>query len=154
MLVGAGAVVGRLSPMGGSSSLGLVLGLGRRAIVGRARLLADECPAYSWCPILVYPAYRVTPWSTLRHVCPPVGAYRRAMVIDREWDEPVYMQGAGILRGQIEAGKIEARRPVPSIRTLCQTYGIARTTAAKSLRVLADEVLIRQVPGRGWFVVP
>ncbi len=76
------------------------------------------------------------------------------MVIDREWDEPVYMQVAGILRGQIEAGKIEARRPVPSIRTLCQTYGIARTTAAKSLRVLADEGLIRQVPGRGWFVVP
>ncbi len=31
------------------------------------------------------------------------------MVIDREWDEPVYMQVAGILRGQIEAGKIEMR---------------------------------------------
>ena len=43
---------------------------------------------------------------------------------------------------------------MPSIRTLCQTYGIARTTAAKSLRVLADEGLIRQVAGRGWFVVP
>lgn len=76
------------------------------------------------------------------------------MVIDREWDEPVYQQVAGILRRQIESGEIEARRPVPSIRTLCQTYGIARATAAKSLRVIADEGLIRQVPGRGWFVVP
>jgi len=82
------------------------------------------------------------------------GRYRRAMVIDREWDEPVYRQVASILRRQIESGQIEARRPVPSIRTLCQTYGIARTTAAKSLRVLADEGLIRQVAGRGWFVVP
>ena len=76
------------------------------------------------------------------------------MVIDREWDEPVYQQVAGILRRQIESGEIEARRPVPSIRTLCQTYGIARATAAKSLRVIADKGLIRQVPGRGWFVVP
>ena len=76
------------------------------------------------------------------------------MGIDREWDEPVYQQVAGILRRQIESGEIEPRRPVPSIRTLCQEYGIARATAAKSLRVLADEGLIRQVPGRGWFVVP
>jgi GntR family transcriptional regulator len=76
------------------------------------------------------------------------------MGIDREWDEPVYQQVAGILRRRIESGEIEPRRPVPSIRTLCQEYGIARATAAKSLRVLADEGLIRQVPGRGWFVVP
>jgi len=58
------------------------------------------------------------------------------MGIDREWDEPVYQQVAGILRRRIESGEIE---PVPSIRTLCQEYGIARATAAKSLRVLADE---------------
>jgi DNA-binding GntR family transcriptional regulator len=76
------------------------------------------------------------------------------MVIDREWDEPVYQQVAGILRRQIESGEIEARRPVPSIRTLCETYGIARAAATKSLHILADEGLIRRVPGRGWFVVP
>jgi DNA-binding GntR family transcriptional regulator len=76
------------------------------------------------------------------------------MVIDREWDEPVYQQVAGILRRQIQSGAIEPRRPVPSIRTLCQTYGIARATASKSLHILAEEGLIRPVPGRGWFVVP
>ncbi len=76
------------------------------------------------------------------------------MVIDREWDEPVYQQVAGILRRQIQSGAIEPRRPVPSIRTLCQTYGIARATATKSLHILAEEGLIRRVPGRGWFVVP
>ena len=76
------------------------------------------------------------------------------MVIDREWDEPVYQQVAGFLRDQILAGQIEPRRPVPSVRTLCEAYGIARATASKALQVLADEGLIRRVPGRGWFVTP
>jgi DNA-binding GntR family transcriptional regulator len=76
------------------------------------------------------------------------------MVIDREWDEPVYQQVAGILRDQIKSGKIEPRRPIPSIRTLCETYGIARATAGKAIRLLADEGLIRRVPGKGWFVAP
>jgi DNA-binding GntR family transcriptional regulator len=75
-------------------------------------------------------------------------------MVDREWDTPVYLQVAAIIRADIETGRIEPRRPVPSIRTLCETYGIARMTAAKSLHVLADEGLIRQVPGRGWFVIP
>jgi GntR family transcriptional regulator len=76
------------------------------------------------------------------------------MVIDREWDEPVYQQVATILRDQITSGKIEPRRPIPSVRTLCETYGIARATASKSLHLLAGEGLIRQVPGKGWFVTP
>jgi len=76
------------------------------------------------------------------------------MVIDRDWDEPVYQQVAGILRDQITSGKIEPRRPIPSIRTLCETYGIARATAGKAIHVLAEEGLIRRVPGKGWFVMP
>ena len=76
------------------------------------------------------------------------------MVIDREWDEPVYQQVAGILRDQITSGKIPPRRPIPSVRTLCETYGVARVTASKAVRLLADEGLVRNVPGRGWFVVP
>jgi DNA-binding GntR family transcriptional regulator len=76
------------------------------------------------------------------------------MVIDREWDEPVYQQVAGILRDQISSGQIEPRRPIPSIRTLCQTYGIARATAGKAIAVLATEHLVRRVPGKGWFVTP
>jgi GntR family transcriptional regulator len=76
------------------------------------------------------------------------------MVIDREWDEPVYQQVAGILRDQIKSGKIEPRRPIPSVRTLCETYGIARATAGKAIHMLADEGLIRRVPGKGWYVMP
>jgi DNA-binding GntR family transcriptional regulator len=42
---------------------------------------------------------------------------------------------------------------VPSITTLTQEHGVARQTAAKALKVLADEVVIRQWPGLGYFVV-
>jgi DNA-binding GntR family transcriptional regulator len=76
------------------------------------------------------------------------------MTIDREWDEPVYRQLAGILRGQIASGELEPRRPIPSVRQLVQTYGVARATATKAIAILADEGLVRVVPGRGWFVAP
>ena len=81
-------------------------------------------------------------------------SYRPPVVIDREWDEPVYQQVTSILRDQIRSGKIEPRRPIPSVRTLCETYGIARATAGKAIRLLADEGLIRRVPGKGWYVAP
>jgi GntR family transcriptional regulator len=74
------------------------------------------------------------------------------MTIDREWDEPVYQQLARILREQIRSGDLEPRRPIPSVRTLVERYGVARATAAKAVQVLADEGLVRVVPGRGWFV--
>lgn len=76
------------------------------------------------------------------------------MVIDRDWDEPVYQQVARMLRDQITSGKIAPRRPIPSIRALCETYGIARATAGKAVGVLAAEHLIRRVPGKGWYVMP
>jgi DNA-binding GntR family transcriptional regulator len=76
------------------------------------------------------------------------------MAIDRAWDEPIYRQVASLLRARIEAGEIEPRRPIPSVRQLCETYGVARVTASKAVRLLADEGLVHSVPGRGWFVTP
>jgi GntR family transcriptional regulator len=74
--------------------------------------------------------------------------------IDRELDTPVYEQLAAILRDQIDSGAIPPRRPLPSIRTLCETYGVARATAVKAVGVLAAEGRVRMVRGRGWFVKP
>lgn len=76
------------------------------------------------------------------------------MTIDREWHEPVYVQLAAILRERVTSGELEPGRPVPSVRTLTEEYGINRATAAKALRMLADEGLIHVVAGRGWFVTP
>ena len=76
------------------------------------------------------------------------------MSIDRDWVEPVYSQLAGILRGQIRSGELAPGRPVPSLRTLVETYGVNRGTAAKAIKLLSDEGLVVVVKGRGWFVTP
>ena len=73
--------------------------------------------------------------------------------IDHLSGTPVYQQLVDILRGQIASGDLEPDRPLPSHVTLMQTYGVARGTAAKAVRVLVDEGLVRIVPGRGAFVV-
>jgi DNA-binding GntR family transcriptional regulator len=96
----------------------------------------------------------VTPRLTVAMAGRTAVGYRPPVVIDRQWDEPVYQQVAGILRDQIKSGQIEPRRPIPSVRTLCETYGIARATAGKAIHLLADEGLIRRVPGKGWYVAP
>jgi DNA-binding GntR family transcriptional regulator len=75
------------------------------------------------------------------------------VTIDHLSGTPVYVQLAGILRAQIEAGEIEPDRPLPSYTTLMQEHGIARGTAAKAVQVLVDEGLVRIVPGRGAYVV-
>jgi DNA-binding GntR family transcriptional regulator len=72
--------------------------------------------------------------------------------IDHDAEEPLYLQLAAILRGQIERGELERR--IPSVKTLTQRYGVAQGTAERALAVLRDEGLIRSRMGRGHFVVP
>jgi GntR family transcriptional regulator len=73
-------------------------------------------------------------------------------MIDHESDVPVYEQLASILRGQIESGELAPRRPLPSIRTLQQQYGVSDGTVKHALRLLKDEGLVRTVTGRGIYV--
>lgn len=73
------------------------------------------------------------------------------MSVDPSNPDPLYVQLADILRGQIQRGELTGR--VPSIKTLSQEYGVAMGTADKALAVLRDEGLIRSVIGRGAFVV-
>ena len=72
--------------------------------------------------------------------------------IDSESPVPPYRQVAAFLRGQIERGELSPARRLPSIADLVQTYGIARTTAAKALRVLVDEGMAEVSPGMGTYV--
>lgn len=72
--------------------------------------------------------------------------------IDTESPVPPYRQVAAFLRGRIESGDLAPGRRLPSIADLVQTYGIARTTAAKALRVLIDEGLAEVSPGMGTYV--
>lgn len=72
------------------------------------------------------------------------------MTIDHDSGVPVYTQLAEIIRRQIESGAI-ARR-VPSIKSLCQEYGVSHVSTERALGVLKDEGLIYSVIGKGFFV--
>lgn len=72
--------------------------------------------------------------------------------IDHDAEEPLYLQLAAIIRGQIDRGELKGR--VPSVKTLMQQHGIAQGTAERALAVLRDEGRIRSRLGRGHFVVP
>jgi len=74
--------------------------------------------------------------------------------VDHDSDVPPYQQVAAILREAILSGQIASRRPIPSVTTLQQTYGIARNTVRKAIALLADEGLVVRRPGWGTFVVP
>ena len=74
------------------------------------------------------------------------------MTVDHEGKTPVYLQIAGILRDAIRRGDYPPGRAIPSETRLMQEHGVARLTARKAVRVLADEGLVEVVQGRGAYV--
>jgi GntR family transcriptional regulator len=78
--------------------------------------------------------------------------YGRVVAVDHEAPRPVYLQVADILRAAIERGELAPDRAIPSEARLMQEHGIARETARKAVRVLADEGLVYVVQGRGVYV--
>jgi GntR family transcriptional regulator len=65
---------------------------------------------------------------------------------------PRYKQIAAILRGRIEAGELEADRPIPSEAQIQQEFGVARETARKAVALLREEGWVVTVPGLGTYV--
>ncbi|MFH8404851.1 GntR family transcriptional regulator [Streptomyces sp. NPDC018019] len=65
---------------------------------------------------------------------------------------PVYVQIAGVLRARINRGDWKPLRPLPGEQRLADEFGVARMTARKAVRVLADEGTLFVVPQRGAFV--
>jgi len=76
------------------------------------------------------------------------------VTLDMYSDVPLYRQLADVLRQRIVSGEIPPRSPLPSGKTLVETYGVARGTVEKAIKVLQAEGLVGTVPGRGIFVVP
>jgi len=74
------------------------------------------------------------------------------MTVDHEGKTPVYLQIAAILRDAIGRGDYPPGRAIPSETQLMQEHGVARLTARKAVRVLADEGLVEVVRGRGAYV--
>jgi DNA-binding GntR family transcriptional regulator len=70
-----------------------------------------------------------------------------------EVDDPrAYIRIAAAVRQRITSGELTPGQPVPSITTLVQEHGVARQTAAKALRLLETEGLVRRIPGLGYYV--
>jgi GntR family transcriptional regulator len=76
----------------------------------------------------------------------------RPMEVDYEAADPPYKQIAAWIRERIEAGEFPPGRRLPTEKALQQETGIAATTARRAYRLLAEEGLIRTVPGRGSYV--
>jgi GntR family transcriptional regulator len=76
------------------------------------------------------------------------------VTIDHEGSKPVYLQLAALLRRMIESGEIPPDRPLPSVKSMMQTYGVAQGTAERAVRILKDEGLVRTVIGKGVYVKP
>lgn len=75
-------------------------------------------------------------------------------MIDPLAGRPAYQQLADLLREGITSGSYPPRTPLPSAKTLAQEHGIAVGTVMRAFDLLAGEGLIRNVPGRGMWVVP
>jgi DNA-binding GntR family transcriptional regulator len=67
-----------------------------------------------------------------------------------ETDPRPYIRMAARLRRQILAGKIGPGQPVPSLTTLSQEFGHARTTCGKAMQLLEQEGLLTFIPGLGY----
>ena len=73
--------------------------------------------------------------------------------IDRASRVPPWQQIAGVLRAEILAGAYSPDGPpLPSVARLSQEWDVARRTANKALKALADEHLIEVERGMGYYV--
>jgi DNA-binding GntR family transcriptional regulator len=77
--------------------------------------------------------------------------YDPVMDIDPASPEHPYLQLAARLRERIRSGDITAK--LPSLNELTSQTGLAVGTVRRAIDVLADEQLVRKVPGRGTFVI-
>lgn len=68
--------------------------------------------------------------------------------------EPIYLQIAEHLRGEILAGNLREEEQVMSTTQFATTYRINPATAAKAFALLVDEQVLYKQRGVGMFVAP
>lgn len=72
--------------------------------------------------------------------------------IDRDSPVAIYRQIATRIRDDIAAGAYAPGQRLPGVTELMEDYGVARLTARKAMRVLADEGTVEVSPGKGYYV--
>ncbi len=76
------------------------------------------------------------------------------MAASRRTSESVYQQVANILRSQVVGCTEDRPVRLPTEEELARTHAVSRVTIHRALRVLSQEGLIEQTPGRGTVTVP
>ncbi len=65
---------------------------------------------------------------------------------------PLYRQLRQVIREQIAAGEWKPGDRIPTIRELCQRYGVSRTTVVQAVNALIQEGLLTGRQGKGIFI--
>ena len=73
-------------------------------------------------------------------------------IIRPDYPEPLWIQAATLIRGQIDEGVLRAGARLPPERELCQQLSISRVTLRKALNQLVEAGVLNASHGRGWYV--
>ena len=73
-------------------------------------------------------------------------------VFDAASAEPLYMQVADYIDGQVKAGNIARGQRLPSERGMGEYYGVAYQTIRRAMRELRERGLVESVLGKGTFI--
>ena len=77
----------------------------------------------------------------------------RMITLDKGAAAPLYQQVKAGLLAQINAGAFTPDQPIPTERELAESLGLSRLTVRRSILELAEQGLLRRIPGRGTFIV-
>jgi DNA-binding LacI/PurR family transcriptional regulator/DNA-binding transcriptional regulator YhcF (GntR family) len=73
--------------------------------------------------------------------------------LDKGAKDPLYLQVKAGLLAQINAGAFTPDKPIPTERELADSLGLSRLTVRRSIVELAQQGLLRRIPGRGTFII-
>lgn len=77
---------------------------------------------------------------------------KRTTDVDKPDSSPLYCRLKEIIRQKIISGELPAGARIASERDICETYGVSRITAIRTLSDLVSEGLIFREQGKGTFV--
>lgn len=68
------------------------------------------------------------------------------------YPEPLWIQAANLIRGEIDKGVLKRGGRLTPERELCEQLGISRVTLRRALRQLVEEGVLSASHGRGWYI--
>ncbi len=72
--------------------------------------------------------------------------------IDRDLQVPIWVQIKGMIEYSIACGELQVGQPIPSVRELAESFGVATMTISLAYRELKKDGLVEARPGAGTFV--